>query len=91
MATTIKIPDQLMPRISEAARKRGFAIPDDFVARLIEEKLLELEDQEKIFEITDRVRAALEAQGIGEEQTLAAFEKFRQRLYDERTERNHHS
>ncbi len=90
MATAIRIPDQLIPRISEAAKKKGFAKPEDFVARLIEEKLLELEEQEKIFAITDRVRAALEAKGISEEETLADFEKFRQHLHDERTERNHH-
>ncbi len=89
MATAIRIPDQLIPRISEAAKKKGFAKPEDFVARLIEKKLLELEEQEKIFAITDRVRVALEAKGISEEETLADFEKFRQLLYDERTERNH--
>lgn len=89
MATAISIPDQLVPKISEAAKKKGFAKPDDFVARLIEEKLLELEEQEKIFAITDKVRAALEAKGISEEETLADFEKFRQRIYHERTEGNH--
>jgi metal-responsive CopG/Arc/MetJ family transcriptional regulator len=89
MATAISIPDQLVPKISEAAKKKGFTKPDDFVARLIEEKLLELEEQEKIFAITDKVRAALEAKGISEEETLADFEKFRQRLYHERTKGNH--
>jgi hypothetical protein len=39
--------------------------------------LLELEEREKVFEITDRVRAVLEAKGISEEETLADFEKFR--------------
>ena len=49
MATAIRIPDRLIRRISEAAKKKGFAKPDDFVARIIEEKLFELEEQEKIF------------------------------------------
>jgi metal-responsive CopG/Arc/MetJ family transcriptional regulator len=89
MATAITIPDQLMPKITKAAQKKGFDKPDDFVTRLIEEKLLELEEQEKIIEITDKVRTALEAKGISEEETLADFEKFRQRLYHERAEGNH--
>lgn len=84
MTTAIRIPDQLISRISEAAKKKGFAKPDDFVARIVEEKLLELEEQEKIFATTDKVRAALEAKGISEEETLADFEKFRQRLHHER-------
>lgn len=90
MATAISIPDQLVPKISEAAKKKGFAKAEDFVTRLIEEKLLELEEQEKIFAITDKVRTTLEAKGISEEETLADFEKFRRRLYHERTEGNHH-
>jgi metal-responsive CopG/Arc/MetJ family transcriptional regulator len=85
MAKVISIPDQLIPRISKAAKKKGFAKPEDFVAFLIEEKLLELEEQEKIFEITDRVRAGLEAKGVSEEKILADFDKFRQHLYHERT------
>ncbi len=73
MATSITIPDQLLPKIKKAAKKEGFSKPEDFVYRLIEEKLLELEEQEKI---TDRIPAALEAKGISEEQTFADFEKF---------------
>lgn len=88
MTMAISIPDQLVPRISEAAKKKGFTKADDFVTRLIEEKLLELEEQEKIFAITDQVRDRLEAQGISEEQTLADFEKFRERLYHERFQGN---
>lgn len=80
MATAIRIPDQLMPRISEAAKKNGFKKPEDFIHRLIEEKLLELEEKEKTLEITDRVRAALEAKGISEEDTFADFEEFRHRF-----------
>jgi len=53
--------------------------------------LLELEEKERIFEITDRVRSALEAKEISEEETLADFEKFRERLYRERAEGNHRS
>lgn len=88
MATAISIPDQLLSRIFAAARKKGFVQPDDFAAHLIEEKLLELEAQEKIFAVTDKVRAALEAKGISEEETLADFEKFRERLYHERNQGN---
>jgi metal-responsive CopG/Arc/MetJ family transcriptional regulator len=88
MATAISIPDQLISKISEAAKKKGFAKPEDFVTRLIEEKLLELEEKEKIIAITDKVRAALEAKGISEEETSAKFEQFRQRLYHERTQGN---
>jgi len=73
----IRIPDRLAQRISVAATKKGFDKPDDFVARIIEEKLLEIEEREKIFATTDKVRAALEAKGISEEETLADFEKFR--------------
>ncbi len=89
MATAISIPDQLFPRIFAAAKKKGFAKPDDFAAHLIEEKLLEMEEQEKIFAITDKVRTALEAKGISEEETLADFEKFREHLYHERSQGNH--
>ncbi len=80
MATVISIPDQLFPRIFAAAKKKGFAKPDDFAMHLIEEKLLEMEDQEKIFGITDKVRTALEAKGTSAEETLADFEKFREHL-----------
>ncbi len=89
MATAITLPDQLLLKVKKAAQKEGFSKPEDFVFRLIEEKLLELEEQEKIIEITDRVRAALESKGISEEQSLADFEKFRQRLHDEQSEKNH--
>jgi hypothetical protein len=39
-----------------------------------------LEEKERIFMITDRIRAALEQRGISEEATLADFELFRERL-----------
>lgn len=86
MTMAINIPDQLVSKISEAAKKRGFTKADDFVTRLIEEKLVELEEQESIFAVTDQVRARLKAQGISEEQTLADFERFRERLYHERSQ-----
>lgn len=88
MTMVINIPDKLIPRISEIAKKKGFSKTDDFIASLIEEKLLEIEEQERIFEITNRVRNALEAKGISEEATLADFEKFRERLYRERKDGN---
>lgn len=91
MATAISIPDRLVSRISAAAKKKGFAKPEDFVARVIEEKLLEFEEHEKILAITDKVRVGLEAQGISEEDTLSEFESFRRRLYHERTQGNHNS
>jgi uncharacterized protein YcaQ len=78
MATAIHVPDQLIPRISEAAKRKGFDKPDDFVVRIIEEKLCELEELEGILATTDKVRVALVAKGISEEETLADFEKFRQ-------------
>jgi hypothetical protein len=48
-------------------------------------ELKKLKDQEKVSAITEKVRAAYEAKGISEEETLADFEKFRERLYRERT------
>lgn len=89
MITAYSIPEQLIPKISEAARKKGFTKPEDFLTRIIEEKLLELEEKEKIMAISEKVRTALEAKGISEEETLADFEKFRQRLYNERIQANH--
>lgn len=80
MATMISIPDKLILKISHAAAKEGFDKPQKFVARILEEKLLELEDKQKIFEITERVRTALEEKGLSEEATLADFERFRERL-----------
>jgi uncharacterized protein YcaQ len=82
------IPERLAPKFSEAAKKTGFAKPEDFLTRIIEEKLLELEEKEKIMAISAKVRAALEAKGISEEETLADFEQFRQRLYHERIQVN---
>jgi uncharacterized protein YcaQ len=82
----INISEQLVPKILEAAKKKGFAKLDDFVTRLIEEKLSELEAKEKIFAIAEKVRTAYEAKGISEEETLADFEKFRERLFRERTQ-----
>jgi uncharacterized protein YcaQ len=91
MTAAYSIPEQLVPKISEAARKKGFVKPEDFLTRIIEEKLLELEEREKVFAITEKVRAALEARGISEEESLAKFEKFRERLYHERIKGNHRS
>jgi len=88
MISTYSIPERLIPKISEAAKKEGFAKLEDFLTRLIEKKLLELEEREKIFAIAAKVRAAYEAKGISEEETLADFEKFRQKLYHERTAGN---
>ena len=85
MATAVRIPDRLVEKITEAAKKEGFDKPDEFIARIIEEKLLELQEKEKVFAITDRVRAALEAKGITEEKSLTDFEKFRDQLYGERS------
>ena len=76
MATAITFPDQLLPKLKKAVKKEGFSKPKDFVYRLIEEKLLEIEEQERIIDITNRVRAALETKGIGEERTFADFEKY---------------
>jgi len=89
MATVISIPDKLLPKISKAAKREGFKKPGDFVTHVLEEKLFELEEKEKIFEITDRVGAALEAKGISEEDTLADFEKFREQLYRGQAKSNH--
>lgn len=80
MATAISISDDLISKISEAARKAGFATTDDFVERAIQEKLAALEEQGTIFAITDKVRTGLEAKGISEADTLNDFERFRQRL-----------
>jgi len=91
MTTAYYIPERLFPKFSEAAKKIGFAKPEDFLTRIIEEKLLELEEREKVFAITDKVRAAYEAKGISEEESLAKFEKFRDRLYHERVKGNHRS
>ena len=91
MTIAISIPDELIPKISAAAKKKGFNKPEDFITRLVVEKLLELEKREKIFEITDRVGATLQAKGISEEETLADFEQFRERLHREETEGNHRS
>jgi len=88
MPMVINISDQLMAEISEAAKKQGFDKLDDFVIRLIEERLSELEAKEKSFAITEKIRTALEAKGISEEETLADFEKFRDRLYQERIKGN---
>lgn len=51
-------------------------------------KSLTPEDKKRIIAITDKIRAAYEAKGISEEQALADFEKFRDRLYQERTKNN---
>lgn len=82
---TIALPDMLIPKISQAAKDEGFDKVDDFVAQTLEEKLRALEHKRKFFEVSDRVRAALEKKGISEEEILADFEKFRDKLYLERT------
>lgn len=47
-------------------------------------KSLTPEDKERITAITDKIRAACEAKGISAEEALADFEKFSNRLYQER-------
>lgn len=91
MITAYSIPEQLIPKISEAARKKGFTKPEDFLTRIIEEKLLEMEEREKVFAVIEKIRAAYEAKGISEEESLAKFEKIRDRLYHERAKGNHRS
>ena len=59
------------------------------MVRLLEEKLFELEERREFFEASDRVGAALQAKGITEEEILADFEKFREKLYREQREGNH--
>jgi len=54
----------------------------------IKAKLLTPEEKEKIIAISEKVRAAYDAKGISEEETLADFEKFRDRLYQERIKEN---
>ena len=54
----------------------------------IKAKSLTPEEKEKIIAITEKVRAAYEAKGISEEETLADFEKFRDRLYQDRVNGN---
>ncbi len=91
MEMAITIPEEFIPKISAAARKKGYDKPEELVTRALEEKLLEWEEQERVFAIADEVRAALEAKGISEEETLADFERFRERLYRERAEANNRS
>lgn len=71
MERAISLPEKLVYKISEVAKKEGFDKPEDFVIRVLEEKLLELEEKEKIFEISDQVCTALEAKAITEKETLS--------------------
>ncbi len=91
MTATYSIPERLVFKISAAARKKGFTKPEDFLTQIIEEKLLEMEEREKVFAITEKVRAAYEAKGVSEEESLAKFESFRERLHHERIKGNHRS
>jgi hypothetical protein len=83
MATTITIPDKIVPKIWEAAQREGYKKADDFVLHLIEEKLLEIADRMKLIEITDRVRDGLVLKDISENEILEDFERFRERIKDE--------
>lgn len=73
MTMTIALPDMLIPKISQAAKDEGFDKIDDFVAQALEEKLRTLENKRKFFEVTDKVRDALEKKGLSEEEILADF------------------
>ena len=80
METTITIPDSIVPKIKEAAQKKGYKSTEEFILHIIEEKLLELSDQSMIVEITDRVRNGLKRKGISEEEMMNDFEQFREKL-----------
>ncbi|MCH8317770.1 MAG: hypothetical protein IIA88_04635 [Bacteroidetes bacterium] len=80
METTITIPDKIVPKIKEAAKKKGYKSAEDFILRIIEEKLFELSGQSMIEEITDRVRKGLNRKGISEEVMIKDFEQFREKL-----------
>lgn len=54
MTSTYSIPERLISKISEVAKKEGFAKPEDFLTRLIEQKLLDLEVREKVLAITEK-------------------------------------
>ncbi|MBI5473160.1 MAG: hypothetical protein HY961_12525 [Ignavibacteriae bacterium] len=90
MATSMDIPSDLISRITEVAKRKGI-LPEDFLARIVEEKLIELEEQETVFAITDKVRRSLESKGISEARTLADFAEFRHLLNRDRKEGSHHN
>ena len=83
METTITIPEQLIPKIREAAQYEGYNETEGYILHIIQEKLIEFSDRMRIMEITERVRDSLEHKGISEENLQEEFDKFRNKLRDD--------
>ena len=83
METIIKLPETLMPQIEQAAQYEGYQETEDYILHIIQEKLIELSNQMRIIEITDRVRDSMEQKGISEEDLQEEFNSYRNKLRDE--------
>ncbi|MCI0331925.1 MAG: hypothetical protein L0228_01710 [Planctomycetes bacterium] len=71
----IQIPDALLQQI-EAAGVTGAAV-DAFVQQAVREKLVADQRRTKFFSISDEMRAAMNEQGLTEQQLLAEFDALR--------------
>jgi len=71
----IQLPDNLLQEI-EAAGVTGSAV-DAFVQQAVREKLDEEERRKEFHRLTAKIREAMLAKGLTEEEILADFEKHR--------------
>jgi hypothetical protein len=70
------LPDALVHQI-EATGVIGSAAVEAFVQQAVSEKLAAEQRRKKFFRLSDEMRAAMEEQGLTEEQLLAEFDSLR--------------
>lgn len=77
----VSISDTMAGELEGILKELGYSSTEEFALDALEEKMLDLK-RRKFFASTDRIREALESQGIQISEALAAFEKFRNENYN---------
>lgn len=73
--STIHLPDTLIDQLSAAGVPTGSV--DDFVQQAVREKLHDEERRKEFHRLTAKIREAMLAKGLTEDEILADFEKQR--------------
>ena len=72
------IPDAVFQEIQKALPSAISA--DEFILRAVQDRLSFEEHKRRFYELSDRTRAAMIEKGITEEEILADFEQFRNKV-----------
>ena len=79
---TIMIPDELLHKLEELCREKGYESIDTWLEEAVESQFASLR-RKKAEEIAGRIRRGFHERGYTEEEILKDFETFRERLRDD--------